>query len=675
MYEPALTCSPHSWLVKARLVTDGNFSAQHMKMKNPEDDVSLTDGEGYMTTEGPYAEHISTAVESKQKSYCNNHRAVNAALCNRVNLRATAVGAVACARHGNFVPGSVVDFQKGERQMNIDYAICKALNYNTEGMDQALIIYDVACQWCIHFLERVENAPALSIPDRMKIIAAVGKFHLSAHKLECFAQFSLNFVEGAGQIDGEILETLWAPFNKISSTARSMSQAHRREVYDDHMRDSNWKKLIGIINTLLKKYVRAMKGVEETKEPFQALSSSLNQADVEKWTLEERKASKERGEALNVYQLRFDKAPNMADIRLALTVNGSGETGQTGSVAWLVSGINLENDQDSLRSEIRKFPSDATVPQKVQIEQKRQRLLTRILKFHQTADTMTEGADHGARATVHVDDQAFVLNEGGLDWSEVVISDDSNVQQPEEEGDSAESAETMGIWMPSSMDSEKAMELGLEKLQEDELQLRIGQANDALEGLRMALGQKAVLYRKTLRSANSVATGTRSKKLIEQVNAKINRHVRSYLRARKVIQKFSKDPSIVAKYKDILPADLSVNKDVTEENRYGQGSDKMAWFWVAGEQNEQSDGWMNEFYRVNWLKAKARYLRWEEELVIVKHEMSWTINWFNGRRDKWRELAKLGSDPGQKAYAEKQIAMWGAFSENATEAFDGKAVV
>ncbi|KAH7903812.1 hypothetical protein BJ138DRAFT_1020037, partial [Hygrophoropsis aurantiaca] len=88
----------NSWLVKARLVTDGNFSAQHMKMKNPEDDVSLTDGEGYMTTEGPYAEHISTAVESKQKSYCNNHRAVNAALCNRVNLRATAVGAVACAR-------------------------------------------------------------------------------------------------------------------------------------------------------------------------------------------------------------------------------------------------------------------------------------------------------------------------------------------------------------------------------------------------------------------------------------------------------------------------------------------------------------------------------------------------------------------------------------------------
>ncbi|KAG1730928.1 hypothetical protein EDD22DRAFT_788602, partial [Suillus occidentalis] len=44
-------------------------------------------------------------------------------------------------------------------------------------------------------------------------------FHLSAHKLPCFVRFSLNFVNGAGQVDGEILETLWAPFNKISPTA------------------------------------------------------------------------------------------------------------------------------------------------------------------------------------------------------------------------------------------------------------------------------------------------------------------------------------------------------------------------------------------------------------------------------------------------------------------------
>ena len=94
--------------------------------------------------------------------------------------------------------------------------------------------------------QRVEACPALQIPEDLEIVPAIGKFHLSAHMLECFPRFSLMFIQGVGHIDGEILETLWAPFNKILTTARSMSLAHRQEVYDDHMRDSNWKKLVGI---------------------------------------------------------------------------------------------------------------------------------------------------------------------------------------------------------------------------------------------------------------------------------------------------------------------------------------------------------------------------------------------------------------------------------------------
>ena len=35
-------------------------------------------------------------------------------------------------------------------------------------------------------------------------------------------------------------------FNKVSASVHSMSKAHRDELYDDHMRDSNWKKLVGM---------------------------------------------------------------------------------------------------------------------------------------------------------------------------------------------------------------------------------------------------------------------------------------------------------------------------------------------------------------------------------------------------------------------------------------------
>ncbi|KAG2158719.1 uncharacterized protein EDB93DRAFT_1237961 [Suillus bovinus] len=145
------------WLVMKRLVVDGNFTAQHMNMQEPERDIFLSDGSGYMVMKSEYQAHLASATE-----------------------------------------------------------------------------------------KRVNNCPGLTLPENTEIVAAVGKFHLSAHKLACFARYSLNFILGAAQVDGEILETLWAPFNKISPTAHSMSQAHRQEILDDHMRNSNWKKLVGI---------------------------------------------------------------------------------------------------------------------------------------------------------------------------------------------------------------------------------------------------------------------------------------------------------------------------------------------------------------------------------------------------------------------------------------------
>jgi hypothetical protein len=45
---------------------DGNFKAEQIKMRRPEDDVALIDGEGYMVTDGPYREHLREAVETKE---------------------------------------------------------------------------------------------------------------------------------------------------------------------------------------------------------------------------------------------------------------------------------------------------------------------------------------------------------------------------------------------------------------------------------------------------------------------------------------------------------------------------------------------------------------------------------------------------------------------------------
>jgi hypothetical protein len=110
----------------------------------------------------------------------------------------------------------------------------------------ALIIYDICCQWYKHFRERISESEWLEMWENIVITPAVGKWHLAAHVRECFSRFSLNFIEGSAQVDGEILETLWSGLDLVAGITQAMSVAHRQEVLDDYMNDSNWKKLCRI---------------------------------------------------------------------------------------------------------------------------------------------------------------------------------------------------------------------------------------------------------------------------------------------------------------------------------------------------------------------------------------------------------------------------------------------
>ncbi|KAI6163444.1 hypothetical protein EDD17DRAFT_1421184, partial [Pisolithus thermaeus] len=80
-------------------------------------------------------------------------------------------------------------------------------------------------------------------------------------------------------------------------------------------------------------------------------------------------------------------------------------------------------------------------------------------------------------------------------------------------------------------------------------------------------------------TANSTREGTRTKKEIQKVVARIYKHVRSYQRARQAILRLDPNGDMAEKYQEILPDDLAVSKEVTEENRFGQGTSKLAWFW------------------------------------------------------------------------------------------------
>jgi hypothetical protein len=78
---------------------------------------------------------------------------------------------------------------------------------------------------------------------------------------------------------------------------------------------------------------------------------------------------------------------------------------------------------------------------------------------------------------------------------------------------------------------------------------------------------------------------------------------------------------------------------------------------------------------VNWLKAKARWNRWEKELSLVQHEMGWTLSWFKYQGEKWQLRWHQATKPGHQPYAHKQVLVWKAFAAEAEEKFKDKLLI
>jgi hypothetical protein len=126
----------------------------------------------------------------------------------------------------------------------------------------------------------------------------------------------------------------------------------------------------------------------------------------------------------------------------------------------------------------------------------------------------------------------------------------------------------------------------------------------------------------------------------------------------------------------------------------GQRNDSLAWFWrMPGNNGDQYNSWMQEckyigivwwspdkcygspVYQVNFLRAKARHDRWEEELKIVCHEMKWCVLYFQHQKRMWEGWAQeCGMQAGHKAYAHKQIFLWQRFAEEGEHKFRGKMI-
>jgi hypothetical protein len=179
-----------------------------------------------------------------QKAPCENQfRAIELAMRLSKGCDINGIIAIACARHGCFAPNSIGNLPAGEQQKNVDWGFLRTLLTTYVDVRQCvLFIYDIVCQYIIYLLTRIGHL----LPTGLRIDAAIGLFHVHGHKDQCFFRYATTFIPGAAIVAGEILESLWSTLNSVTPAMRTATLAHRAEMMDDHMTDSNHKKMLGM---------------------------------------------------------------------------------------------------------------------------------------------------------------------------------------------------------------------------------------------------------------------------------------------------------------------------------------------------------------------------------------------------------------------------------------------
>jgi hypothetical protein len=244
--------------------------------------------------------------------------------------------------------------------------------------------------------------------------------------------------------------------------------------------------------------------------------------------------------------------------------------------------------------DVRRLKTSSTVSELTAIEDRRRKLEKRIRSFKKKGDTYM--------GVVELDEAVF--HDESSDWNGIDEWDEDEDTVSDRDGGmnidglddvEREQPERLLLCLPSTLGKVRLAELGLGVLASQEMELRKGQANDALAGLRIELGHKALLFRTKVRHSSNTKGKTRAWNEIRVSSREVMKQVRLYRHAKKTLEDLGADEVVLNKYRNIEKGDLKMSADMLEENRFGQRNDSLAWFWRLGPQDDSvGDGWMEE---------------------------------------------------------------------------------
>ncbi|KAJ6480009.1 hypothetical protein C8R47DRAFT_983149 [Mycena vitilis] len=659
------------------LAMDANFRLKRKDVSTEEKDPGLGDGYLFYCKVQEYMKHVAEHWNDPQdRSTCVAHDAVDKPDREARGTASSGIGAVDCARHNMKRPLAVSDLQFGERYINIDYMFFRSIADSP--LMRYYVSYDIACQWHINIWVRMQGyaQEIKMVNDKAFVVFLVPKFHLPAHIEACNLRFSFNLTPEVGQTDGEAPERGWANVNPLAGSTKEMGPGARRDTLNEHFNDWNWKKIIA-----LGKFSTFADGIEAYRHiKVQTLRAAGGEVDsVKVWT-EMATTWEKDPEKPNPFEtlekddhlakVRSDLAEEAA-VKLVAGMEDDAEVvGEMHVTEMVAMGLQLEDHQRTLGFDMSAMGLHPTDNQRHTMVERTSKLRRKI----------------GAWASHQ---EAFIPRLKSVRQREDAARARAAATQPVP----GIRVQDIRLWLPSAimrLPQAKQRQLCSPDIQRYEYRLRVGQAHEALHDIRRQLLVRSHLYKYKDKNVRGVRQNMRSKDKIDALNDKIRRAATQYRVARLALVSLGRalgEDEWETTLKELKQEDIRSRPQSNIGDPMRQKATKawgpqaksrkkrkvlpISWIWVsqtkgeAGEAQEMNEGmFFVEPLRIEWAKARARSMRWGEEVDLLEEEMrrvgeflGWRAGWWYAQIGR-RSLEDGPQSEGETAYATRQAEVY-----------------
>ena len=229
-------------------------------------------------------------------------------------------------------------------------------------------------------------------------------------------------------------------------------------------------------------------------------------------------------------------------------------------------------------------------------------------------------------------------------------------------------AENIPLFLPSTLPPHIRNLPELKEICQLERRLREPQADDALATIQYQrrIIQRLWQFKRLNTSGIGNKSNTRMVTLYKRFDDKTKRAAEEYRSAWRALKVLDPDGTWSIRLKELKDQDIRGPGKDTDDETTSNSRYEPSWIWLVprlSQTSDPNDEEFNDSMRVEWVKSRARMMRWKEELLLVQEEMRRVLVYLKWRADWWweRTSLRLHSDEsivsGISGYAHKQAAI------------------